>query len=410
MSEFLPTAMTSSQRLLLALLSCRPAAPFSGRENIRWDDFLRLAGGMGLAPFLAHVLQESPRALPDRVCEPILAAGRVNALRQLRRHAALRAIARSLDEARIPLIVLKGMALAYLAYPTPFCRSMSDVDLFVPRAEVKRAAELVAGCGFRESRNLFRQDCPPLVSSDNMVQVEVHGLLPSFEDLGAETDSLWSRSLPADLGGVQVRVLCPEDCIQHLCLHLGAHHHYLSRLLGLLDFRFYLEKYGGAVDWQALAGRSAQIGSSAWVYLTLSLARELLGAPVPQGFFQSCPAPKHLPELSRLATQHVLSLSDLPMASSFVRMCAGNSFKERWEAFADHWRGVGPRQERQNGGEATALGVGGYSRLLLRRMKFLVRAGGLRPSAWSAAAKYQASRAQLLSLMHNQAGSSSRHP
>lgn len=406
MTESLPTSMTSSQRFLLVILSSPPLTRAGDAEEVRWDDFLRLAGGLGVVPFVAHVAQEADLGLPDAVREQILAGGRANAMRQLCRHAALREITKSLDEAGIPLIVLKGMALAYLAYPDPYCRSMSDIDLFVPRAGLKRAFELVGRLGYRGSRNFFSQDGSTLVSSDKSVQIELHGSLPSFEDLGVDSAFLWERSLPADLDGIQVRVLHPEDCIQHLCLHLGAHHHYLSRLQGLLDFRFYLEKHGGEMQWQAVAERSVEIGSSAWVYVTLWLARELVRAPVPAVFFQSCPVPERLAELSGLATHHLLSLSDLPLTSSFVRVCAGGSLKERWDVFHEHWRGAGPRiRKSESPRQTNVLGVRGYLWLFLRRMRFFIRSGALRPSAWRAAAEYRVSRAHLLDLMDHQAQS-----
>jgi hypothetical protein len=404
MSEILPTPMTSSQRLLLALLSSKPAQHPSDQEEIRWNDFLRLAGGIGLAPFIAHVLQEDPRGFPDSVREQILASGRANAMRQLRRHAALKQIAGALDEARSPFIVLKGMALAYLAYPNPYCRSMSDIDLFVPRAELSRAVQAARDSGLVESRLSFRQECPAFASPDRLVHIEIHGSIPSMEEFGVDSATLWKRSLSADLGGIQVRVLCPEDFVQHLCLHIGPHHNYLSRLQELLDFRFYLEKHGAEMDWQAVSDRSVQIGSSAWVFLTLWLAQELLGAPVPAAFFQSCHAPKRLGDLSRVATQHLLSLSDLPMTSSFVKACAGGSFKERLGALAEHWRTAGSRVlVDQSPREAEAVETGDYLWLFLLRMRFLARSGALRRSAWKAAAEYQVSRAALLKLMDGEA-------
>lgn len=221
-----------------------------------------------------------------------------------------------------------------------------------------------------------------------------------------DSATLWERSLAADLGGIQARVLGHEDCVQHLCLHIGPHHHYLSRLQELLDFRFYLERHGAGIDWQALSERSLQLGSSAWVYLTLLLAQELLGAPVPATFFQSCPAPKRLNEVSAIATQHLLARSDLPMASSLVKALAGVSLKQRLHALAEHWSALGPHfHERPGQQETPGLGVGGYVSLFLRRLRFFARPGVFTPSAWSAAAKLQSSTAYLLRLMNNKTGS-----
>ncbi len=406
--------MTSDQHLLLALLSSKPGDRSSGQEEIRWDDFLRLVGGLYLAPFVAYLLQEDSRGFPDSVRDQISASGRANTMRQMRRHAALRRIAKSLEEARIPLIILKGMALAYIAYPNPYCRFMADIDLFVPREDLERAAQFVRNCGFRESQDVFlmerlrpateHRESFVLLSSDGSVQIEIHASLRSLTEFGIDSDSLWNRSVVADLSGVEVRVLGPEDFMQHLCLHIGPYHHYLSRLQGLLDFRFYLERHGKKIDWQALSGRSLQNGSSAWVYLTLWLARELVGAPVPGDFFQACPAPKHLGDLSRLATHHLLYVSNLPMTSSFVKLCAARSFRDRWDALAEHWGNVGARaSDSHSPREARLFWLRDYLKFALHRLKFYVRAGTFRPSVWSAAAEYHASRARLLNLMESEA-------
>lgn len=404
MSDLPPSSRTNNQRLLLALLASAPGSPAGHPEGIQWDDFLRLAGGLGLAPFLAYLAQQQPCGFPEPVKKQLLEAGRANAWRQLRRHAALRRIAGFLDQAHIPFLVLKGMALAYIAYPDPYCRSMSDLDLLVPRAHLSGADQAARDSGLVESRLNFRQDCPAFASADRVVHVELHGSIPSFEYFGVDGGTLWERSVAADLGGIQARVLCPEDFVQHLCLHIGPHHNYLSRLQALLDFRFYLEKYGAETDWQAVSTRSQQIGSAAWVYLTLWLARELVGAPVPAAFFHSCSAPQRLDELCGIATQHLLFCSDLPMNSSFVRAFSGGSFKKRLGALAEHWKAVGSQVEDNAGPrEAAQLGKGAYLRLFLRRVRFMIRSGALRPSAWNGAAEYQASRAHLLNLMGREA-------
>jgi hypothetical protein len=414
MNEPQAASMTREQRLLLALLSAKSDDRPSSQDGIRWNDFLRLVGGLYLAPFAAYLLQEDCRGFPDSVRNRIVDSGRANTMRQMRRHAALRRIAQSLEQAHIPLIILKGMALAYLAYPNPYCRFMADIDLLVPRADLERAAQLSRDCGFHESRDVSLMEClrPEtehresfvLLSSDGLAQVEIHAILPSLAEFGIDSASLWDRSVAADLGGVQVRVLCPEDFIQHLCLHIGPFHYYLSRLQGLLDFRFYLEKHSNQIDWQTVSDRSLQNGTSPWVYLTLWLARELVGAPVPADFFQICPAPKYLSDLSQLATHHLLYVSTLPMTSNFVKLFAARSFGERWNALAQHWSNVGSRAGGSHESRtSTWTWLRDYFKFVLHRLKFYVQAGTLRPSVWSAAADYQASRARLLHLMESEA-------
>jgi hypothetical protein len=99
------------------------------------------------------------------------------------------------------------------------------------------------------------------------------------------------------------------------------------------------------------------------------------------------------------------------MESGFVKVLAGGSFKERWTALTEHWRAARSRGSEGGGREeARSLGNGNAPWLFLRRMKFLIRSGALRSSAWSAAAEYQVSRAHLLNLMNGEAQNLPRNP
>jgi hypothetical protein len=95
-----------------------------------------------------------------------------------------------------------------------------------------------------------------------------------------DIDGQWERSRQAIIAGVEVSVLCPEDLLLYLCLHMSMHLFELG-LKPLYDIVETIRHYGQEIDWKQVQLRSQQSGEAKCVYLTFRLARELSGASVP---------------------------------------------------------------------------------------------------------------------------------
>jgi hypothetical protein len=86
-------------------------------------------------------------------------------------------------------------------------------------------------------------------------------------------DELFERSQLVDLDGEKIRVLCPEDHLRVLCLHLlrsGA-----WRPLWLCDVALVLETRAANFDWDMCLGKDQRQADS--VVCTVGLAQQLLG-------------------------------------------------------------------------------------------------------------------------------------
>jgi len=86
-------------------------------------------------------------------------------------------------------------------------------------------------------------------------------------------DELYERSQLVPLGDEQVRVLCPEDHLRLLCMHLlrsGA-----WRPLWLCDVALLVETRAPDFDWQRCLGDDPLYAD--WVAVTIGLAHQLLG-------------------------------------------------------------------------------------------------------------------------------------
>ena len=191
-----------------------------------------------------------------------------------------------LQHASIPVIVLKGAHLAELVYGDIALRPMSDVDFLVHKDDLMRVEEALLEMGYAPAechRQVAKDNCEFGYGLPNReLSVEVHwNFLPSIYRFKIDIDGQWERSRQAVIAGVEVSVLCPEDLLLHLCLHTSAKHLFAMGLKPLYDIFETIRYHGKEIDWKQVQLRSEQSGEAKCVYLTFRLARELLGASVP---------------------------------------------------------------------------------------------------------------------------------
>jgi hypothetical protein len=94
---------------------------------------LRTTDGKGIAPLAEALAATHARAI---------------ALEMLRSVETTKVLS-ALEQTGIPILVLKGAALAQWAYPAPFLRARDDLDLLFPdRAAAGRARQILLGLGY----------------------------------------------------------------------------------------------------------------------------------------------------------------------------------------------------------------------------------------------------------------------
>ncbi len=153
----MPYVVPADHQTLLAL--CARAHPHAAHQAAlrtaaqavaRWDGLIGQAEAEGMAPLLAAHLQQAGLTLPESVARALQAV----VLRQRHAHQgrdqALQEILTTYQAAGIPVVLLKGAALARSVYPQPWLRPMRDLDLLVRTADAHRAQALLATCGFQQ--------------------------------------------------------------------------------------------------------------------------------------------------------------------------------------------------------------------------------------------------------------------
>lgn len=348
--------MTPAQSLLLALLrrdaTKETAAAF---DPATFHNLLEVTP-RDLYPYLAWRIPQlvDLTRIPPAVAETLDSARRGAVLRQLQRQAVLRRLARALDAAGVPFVVLKGAALAHLAYPDPSLRSMGDIDLWTQPEHLDAAARTVLGAGMHyperlQSRmsaadRLEERSTRVFESEGGDVVLELHGVVQSMVTAAPGwSETAWARSVPRDLGGVRARVPHSEDMLTHLAVHCSAHHRFEMGLRPLLDIALWLEATAPECDAAALADQWRRYGCGVWNRLTLVLVRDLLGSRALPSLTEGAGVTSTSPELREIALAQVLdSLRTLPPTLAKLAATPTTAGRARWvlqRLTTWYWRG-----------------------------------------------------------------------
>ena len=140
------------------ILACAHPAPDGQRlqalvaQGPAWPRLLRQVERWGLAPLVYTHLRQAAHSghVPTPVVERLRHLYHRDTIHGVARRELLRATLRRFAEAGVPVIVLKGAALAALVYPSPALRPMRDLDLLVqpPRSGPGRGGPAQPeGCG-----------------------------------------------------------------------------------------------------------------------------------------------------------------------------------------------------------------------------------------------------------------------
>jgi len=228
--------------------------------------------------------------VPQEVAREIGARAAVAVRDNLARAAEALRVQHIFDEAKIPILFVKGASLAALAFGNLGLSGGQDIDILVPSDRIPAAAALLSHAGYR------RFDPPPIVS-----EKELALLLPLRKDFGffhQKTGQLielhWRlfvnpHAMPrspfalesqvvALSAGAGVRTLGDEDLFAYLCMH-GALH-WWNRLKWLADVNaFIASRPAGSIEGLIRAAEVRGVGRAA--AQALLLCQRLLGTSLP---------------------------------------------------------------------------------------------------------------------------------
>jgi hypothetical protein len=242
----------------------------------------RLEGALAEPRLTPH--SPAPR-VPPEVWARWQAAHAAGLAQAVRRAAPLRAAIEVL--APIPVILLKGAALAELVYPSPGARGMGDVDLLVPSGELRRALAKLEAIGYRR-----KYPGHPVLDHvgyherqlEGPMELDLHQAFIQPERLAIDYGAIFGRAIAWQALGPNAFVLSPEDAVVYCCVHaaIGELTPGWAPALGLLDLRLMLGRagqfwgaFGPALETELISARAREWGAERMLYCVLEVARRV---------------------------------------------------------------------------------------------------------------------------------------
>jgi len=259
------------------------------RDAWAWDDVRRLAEAERVVPLLHRAVGAIGMA-PADLAHDLHRARCATALRNRRLLTEFGRAMNALAAAGVPIIVLKGVALAAAVYRDISLRPMADLDVLIRRSTLESAARVLAGLGYVP----IRKETHPgaLAEYESELAFRKYGEFPAEIDLHwslfdspyhqarTDMDWFWDTSVPLRIAGVDTWMLGPEALLLHLCGHLALHHAGAG-LLWEHDIFEVLVESGAATDWKMLLSKVRAYDLVLPVRSVLSRAVDEWNAPVP---------------------------------------------------------------------------------------------------------------------------------
>ncbi len=166
---------------------------------------------------------------------------------------------RALQDAGIPVLLLKGFVLADRLYGGLGARPQHDIDLLVRRRQFASARRVLQRLGFEDSDH----DLHSRTFARGALKVDLHWCLRWAPAFRVDEARLWRESEGATLGSLGCQTLSDEWTLVLLALgsfeDLGQG---MAKLKQLLDLYLYLRRVDATLDWAAFfrARESERLG------------------------------------------------------------------------------------------------------------------------------------------------------
>ena len=245
-------------------------------DQLDWTLFLRIAEFHRVEGLVWNALAAHRSALPAHVADRLQAAATKIAADNLHAAQECRKLSLAFAEAKLPMLVLKGLPLGALAYGNAPIKSSVDIDLLVDRVNLSEVALILSRHGYRlvapaSTRRLERwhRAWKESVWRKDRTQIDLHTrtsdnprLIPSI--------SVHSRHREVPIGdGIMLRTLGDEEQFAYLAVH-GASSAWF-RLKWVADFAGFLAvKNASTIEQLYRRSQSLKAGRAAGQALLLA--------------------------------------------------------------------------------------------------------------------------------------------
>jgi hypothetical protein len=260
-----------------------------------WDRFNRLAIRHGLGPMLHRNLDLAgpPIEMPEAVRRSLSTCYYQTLSRNVVLYEHFGRAAGALMTAGIPVIVLKGMFLADRLYGDIGLRQVSDIDILVRDRDLSPARRILTSIGYRQAKSFSNSGFMQLMSRKHLSQfllngvaIELHyDLKSNSTDCELNLAEFRDRAREFVVNGTRCYVLCPQDLLIHLCVHLSEH--YTSdkfQLSRFVDIAEVINHEGHEMDWASFERACRRYRCMKEVSWIFNLLMKYFGTNIPDSF------------------------------------------------------------------------------------------------------------------------------
>ena len=287
-----------------------------------WHRFLVLLQPHSIVPLIAFHIRTWPEEFqpPQEIREYLNRIFLVASARNLLAGRQIQSVTDALKDAGIPVILLKGHALARTVYPDPALRQSSDIDLLVQPHNIPAAEEILEKLGYVCHAKIFHTsrfaDHDEVFSPPGKgLNIELHWAADNEYNLFPEgwLDDAFSRRIPVRSGDLSCDTFSHADHLLYLAFH-NVFHHGSVRLDWVYDISRIMGEFSTSDEWENLGQQSVIHQIRVPMELSLASARLWTGCESPDGAgdFSTWPVP------SDRELRH-LKCSQAPSTSLFSR-------------------------------------------------------------------------------------------
>ena len=345
MSKALQAAILAAARPVAADNKGRAqlAAALEQFDAAGWATFMESALAHGITSLVCHnLLALEAELLPSELiaaCKAYLISSEAAASRAL---TQLSEVIDALAASSVDALPYKGPILALQAYGDPAVRISRDLDLLIREDDIWSALAVLGRLGYRSDAivglrprriaDYYAYNGHDILFAEDKLPIEPHwALAPRTFCTELDPAKIFERAISVETAeGRRFPCFAPEDSLLSAAMHGGKEQ--WSRLVWVADVAALLHAHP-TLDWDGVFERAREAGCMRMTLLAAELARDLLGARLPD----------HVQSAIRQDRQ-VGRLVERVRADLFTRTAAPSVFKLtgfRWhlrERASDRWR------------------------------------------------------------------------
>jgi hypothetical protein len=302
--------LTAVDRSIMHLIS--QAFPPAVKENsplpveMDWAPIIARAEKYAMAPLLFDSVKQTGRL--REIPASLLLDFRSTYLRSANHNEEnfreLAALLDALGEAHIPVILLKGAALAVALYDRTAQRPMCDMDLLISKDALPAFIKIIGNRGFVEYHNLgkgfeqeFKSELCYVRPDASRLAIEPHWHVFNSPSTAEKipVEWFWRHTAPVDVRGRRAMMLSPTAALLHLAVHYYVHHSGAG-LLSLYDVARLLTRWSDRIDWDELSETAKSCG---YLWAVQAILREVTAVwqvPLPASFVLEMDAAGGIPQ------------------------------------------------------------------------------------------------------------------